>query len=67
MFWRVTEFSEDVNFDKYEEVVRIASKKDYLQHLKNQDDEKKALEKCSFCEYLAHKRKIGWVNCREKK
>lgn len=45
-FGTVTEFSDDVNFDKYENVVRIATKKDYLQHLKNQTDEKKALEKC---------------------
>lgn len=45
-FATVTEFLEDVNFDKYEDIVRIATKKDYLQHLKNLDDEKKALEKC---------------------
>jgi len=45
-FGTVTEFSDDENFDKYDSVIRIASKKDYLQHLKNQDDEKKALEKC---------------------
>ena len=45
-FATVTEFSEDVNFDKYENVVRIATKKDYLQHLKNLDDEKRALDKC---------------------
>ena len=45
-FGTVTEFSDDENFDKYEDVIRIASKKDYLQHLKNQDDEKKALDKC---------------------
>ena len=45
-FATVTEFSEDTNFDKYENVVRIATKKDYLQYLKNQTDEKKALDKC---------------------
>lgn len=45
-FATVTEFLEDVNFDKYEDIVRIATKKDYLQHLKNLDDEKKVLEKC---------------------
>ena len=45
-FGTVTEFLDDENFDKYEDVIRIASKKDYLQHLKNQEDEKKALEKC---------------------
>lgn len=45
-FGTVIEFFDDDNFDKYNSVIRIASKKDYLQHLKNQDDEKKALEKC---------------------
>lgn len=32
--------------DKYDKVIRIATKKDYLQHLRNLEDEKKALEKC---------------------
>lgn len=45
-FATVIEFSDDDNFDKYDNVVRIATKKDYSQYLKNQDDEKKALEKC---------------------
>ena len=43
----ITNASDDENFDKYDSVVRIASKKDYLQHLKNQEEEKKALDKSS--------------------
>ena len=45
-FGIVVDFLDDVNFDKYENVIRIATKKDYLQHVKNLSDEKKALEKC---------------------
>lgn len=45
-FATVTEFSDDMNFDKYEKIVRIATKKDYLQYLKNKDDEEIAIKKC---------------------
>lgn len=45
-FGVVTSFSDDTDFEKYDNIVRIATKKDYLQHLKNQEDEKSAMEKC---------------------
>lgn len=45
-FAKVVEFLEDNDFDKYEPVVRIATKKDYLQHMRNLNDAKFALEKC---------------------
>lgn len=45
-FATVTEFSSDTDFDKYDKVIRIATKKDYLQYLKNLSDEKVAMDKC---------------------
>ena len=36
----------DVEDGNYEKVIRIATKKDYLQHLKNINEAKLALDKC---------------------
>lgn len=47
-FGYVKEFAEKVNKDELEgnEIIRIATKKDYQKHLSNQNEEKEALEKC---------------------
>ena len=66
-FGTVTEFSDDENFDKYEDVIRIASKKDYLQHLKNQEDEKRGEDPLQFagrCAIIFRPyRNEDWVPC----
>ena len=36
----------DVDDSNYDKIVRIATKKDYLQHLKNINEAKLALDKC---------------------
>lgn len=45
-FARVVDFVEVPDDSNYERVIRIATKKDYHQYLKNIDDAKVALEKC---------------------
>ena len=52
----------DVDDGSYEKVVRIATKKDYLQHLKNINEAKLALDKCRE---LAEKKKFknGYYRC----
>ena len=45
-FATVVQFLNVIDNSDYDKVIRIATKKDYLQYLKNQTDEKKALEKC---------------------
>lgn len=45
-FAKVVDFMEVPDDSNYENVIRIATKKDYLQHVKNINDAKIALEKC---------------------
>lgn len=45
-FGTVVDFVGDDYDDRYDKIIRIATKKDYLQHLKNLEDEKWALSKC---------------------
>lgn len=45
-FAKVVDFMEVPDDSNYEKVIRIATKKDYLQHVKNINDAKTALEKC---------------------
>lgn len=45
-FGKVVEILDTDEENKYDDVIRIATKRDYLHHLKNLDDEKMALEKC---------------------
>ena len=45
-FAKVVDFMDVPDNSDYEKIVRIATKKDYLQHLKNIEDARVALEKC---------------------
>lgn len=45
-FAKVVDFMDVSDNSDYEKIVRIATKKDYLQHLKNIEDARVALEKC---------------------
>lgn len=45
-FAKVCEFLDVEDNSNYDEVIRIATKKDYLQHVKNLKDAEKAIEKC---------------------
>lgn len=45
-FGTVVQILESSDSENYDKVIRIATKKDYLQHLKNIDDAKNALDKC---------------------
>ncbi len=45
-FGTVVDILDESVDNKYDKVVRIATKKDYLQHMKNLEDEKKALQVC---------------------
>lgn len=45
-FAKIVEIMDNKNNSDYDEIVRIATKKDYLQHIKNLNDAKQALDKC---------------------
>ena len=45
-FAKVVDFMDVPDNSDYEKIVRIATKKDYLQYLKNISDAKSALDKC---------------------
>ena len=60
-FAKVVDFMDVPDNSDYEKIVRIATKKDYLQHLKNINEAKLALDKCRE---LAEKNNLSQSNVK---